>query len=151
MQISFIGKGFRTKDLVHIIPRLIIAVILAQTLPFKFLGAPESVYIFKLINMEPWGRYLVGTLELISTLFLLTNFYIVGAIISLSIISAANFLHFARLGIEINEDGGTLFVMSIIVVLCSFWLVFYWNSQRTQQVSIHFKVDENDLEEEELP
>jgi len=36
--------------------RLIAAVILLQTLFFKFSGARESVYIFSTLGLEPWGR-----------------------------------------------------------------------------------------------
>jgi hypothetical protein len=36
--------------------RGIAALILLQTLFFKFTGAPESVYIFSTLGAEPWGR-----------------------------------------------------------------------------------------------
>jgi len=36
--------------------RVIAAVILLQTLFFKFSGAKESVYIFSTLGIEPWGR-----------------------------------------------------------------------------------------------
>ena len=32
------------------------AIILGQTLFFKFTAAPESVYIFTKLGAEPWGR-----------------------------------------------------------------------------------------------
>lgn len=35
---------------------MIVAIILLQTLFFKFTGAEESVYIFSTPEMEPWGR-----------------------------------------------------------------------------------------------
>lgn len=152
MKVTFIGKSFKWGDLVHIIPRLIIAVILAQTLPFKFSGSEESVWIFTQLNMEPWGRYLIGTIELIATLLLITNYYIFGAIISLSVISAANFLHFTRLGFIVNDDGGTLFILSIIVIFCSLWIVLYWNMQRVEKRTSNFEFqwdDENIMEDEE--
>ena len=41
--------------------RILAAVILLQTLFFKFTGAEESVYIFTKLDMEPWGR--IGTGE----------------------------------------------------------------------------------------
>jgi len=34
--------------------RIVVAVILVQTLYFKFTGAPESVYIFKTLGMDPY-------------------------------------------------------------------------------------------------
>ena len=36
--------------------RVAAAVILLQTLFFKFTAAPESVYIFTKVGLEPWGR-----------------------------------------------------------------------------------------------
>ncbi|MEO9871643.1 DoxX family protein [Ekhidna sp.] len=150
MKVQLIGQGFKTRDLIHIIPRVIVVIILAQTLPFKFSGAQESVMIFTQLNMEPWGRYLIGTIELISTLFLITNFYIIGAIISLSIISAANFLHFTKLGFIINDDGGTLFILSIIVIFCSLWIVLYWNMQRVESKTANFEFNWDDEDDEFL-
>lgn len=147
MRIELIGTGFKWEDLAHIIPRLVVAAILAQTLPFKFSGAEESVWIFTQLNMESWGRYLIAVIELISTLLLITNFYILGAIISLSIISAANFLHFTRLGFVVNNDGGTLFILSIVVIFCSLWIVLYWNMKRADSKTSNFDWD---IEEEEL-
>ena len=51
--------------------RLIAAVIMLQTLYFKFSAAPESVYIFSTVGMEPWGRIFVGVLELIASILIL--------------------------------------------------------------------------------
>lgn len=150
MRIKPIFHSFQSGDLIHIIPRLIIAIILAQTLPFKFSGAEESVWIFEQIGWEPWGRYLIASIESVATILLLTNYYIFGAIISLSIISAANFLHFTKLGFIVNNDGGLLFILSIIVIFCSLWIVVYWNMQRVDSKVANFEFnweDEDFLEE----
>ena len=146
MRLKPIFHSFKTGDLIHIIPRLIVAIILAQTLPFKFSGAEESVWIFEQIGWEPWGRFLIASIETTSTFFLLTNYYIIGAIISLSIISAANFLHFTKLGFIVNDDGGALFIMSIIVIFCSLWIVVYWNMQRVENKTSNFEFDWKDEE-----
>ena len=139
--------------LIHWLPRLIVAIILAQTLFFKFTGAPESIAIFKQLGMEPWGRIGIGFIELLSVLLLLSNYYIIGAIISLSIISTANFLHFVKLGIVVNDDGGALFTMSIIVIVCSLWIIYYWNTMKTKNkpnlVIENIAEEDEDLELEE--
>ncbi|MEP0986399.1 DoxX family protein [Ekhidna sp.] len=144
MKVKPIFHSFKTKDLIHIIPRLIVALILAQTLPFKFAGAEESKWIFEQIGWEPWGRYLIASIETVSTILLLSNYYIFGAIISLSIISAANFLHFTKLGFIVNDDGGTLFILSIIVIFCSLWIILYWNMQRVEQKVSNFELNWED-------
>ena len=50
--------------------RLTAAVILLQTLFFKFSGAAESVYIFTTVGQEPWGRSGSGVIELIAAVCL---------------------------------------------------------------------------------
>jgi uncharacterized membrane protein YphA (DoxX/SURF4 family) len=51
--------------------RIVAALILLQTLFFKFSGAEESVYIFSTLGMEPWGRIGSGVLELIASVLIL--------------------------------------------------------------------------------
>ncbi len=137
----------RRHDLLHWIPRIVIVIIVGQTLPFKFMAAPESVWIFEQLNMEPTGRLGIATIELLAVLALLSKYYILGAIISLSIISAANFYHFTRLGLIINNDGGALFIMSIIVLACALWLLIYWNGLRRRQKATFTRPDEYDADE----
>ena len=126
------------KDLHHLIPRIIVIIIIGQTLPFKFLGDEESIYIFSKLNMEPYGRYAIAIIETIAIFLLASKLYVVGAIISLSIISAANFLHFVKLGLVVREDGGLLFILSIIVVLASAYIVFWWNQQKKAPKKFNF-------------
>src|SRR5215813_7100888 len=82
--------------------RGIAAVILLQTLFFKFTGAKESVYIFSTLGMEPWGRIGSGVVELIaSILLLLPKTVVYGALLSLGTISGAIFFHLTKLGIAL--------------------------------------------------
>ncbi len=57
----------KTKTGLYWAARVVAAIIMLQTLYFKFSGSEESVYIFTRVGMEPWGRILVGTLELIAS------------------------------------------------------------------------------------
>lgn len=123
----FKGQTFKRRDLVHWIPRIIVIFIIGQTIPSKVMATEESIWIFDQLNMEPGGRWLIAAFEIFAIVALTTRFYLVGAIISLSIISAANFYHFTVLGLEVHNDGGLLFIFSIIVVMCSLWIVIYWN------------------------
>src|SRR3954469_10015603 len=82
--------------------RLIVAVILLQTLFFKFTGAKESVYIFSTLGIEPWGRIGSGVVELIaSVLILMPPTVAWGALLSLGVISAAILSHLTKLGIAL--------------------------------------------------
>jgi hypothetical protein len=49
----------------------IVVVILLQTLFFKFSAAEESVYIFKTLGIEPYGRIGSGIVELIASILIL--------------------------------------------------------------------------------
>ncbi len=102
--------------------RGIAAVILLQTLFFKFTGAKESVYIFSTLGLEPWGRIGSGIAELIASILLLWPRTVVfGAALSLVVISGAIVSHLTKLGIALPavEDRGELFALAVIVFLCS--------------------------------
>lgn len=104
--------------------QLAAAVILLQTLYFKFSGAAESVYIFSTMGMEPWGRIGSGVTELIAgVLLLLPRFSALGGLISLGVISGALASHLFILGIEVMGDGGQLFILGIVVWVCSLLVV----------------------------
>ncbi|NDC41947.1 MAG: DoxX family membrane protein [Chitinophagia bacterium] len=115
------------KTILFWILRLVAAVILLQTLRFKFGGLPESVYIFTKVGMEPWGRIGSGVVELIASILILwprtTGF---GALFALGTMSGAIFFHLTTLGIDVMGDGGQLFYMAIAVwVSCAVLLVAY--------------------------
>lgn len=92
------------------------AAILFQTLFFKFTAAEESVYIFKTLGMEPWGRIGSGVAELLACVLLLVPRTVpVGALLSLGVIGGAIVSHLTRLGIVVKDDGGLLFALALIV------------------------------------
>src|SRR3954471_21335614 len=100
----------KTKAVLSWICRVTAAVILLQTLFFKFTGAEESVYIFTKLGLEPWGRIGSGVAELMAVILLLIpSTAVLGAILSLGIISGAIMSHLTTLGIEVTGDGGLLF------------------------------------------
>lgn len=102
--------------------RVVAAVILLQTLFFKFTGAKESVYIFSTLGAEPWGRIGSGVMELIASVLLLwPRTAAIGAALTLGIISGAIVSHITTLGIAIPavDDHGELFALAVIVFLAS--------------------------------
>ena len=104
--------------------RLLIAAILIQTLFFKFSAAPESVFIFSRLGVEPWGRILSGVLELVaSILVLIPRMSVYGALLSAGIMAGAIFSHVFVLGIEVQNDGGLLFVYALIVLFASIIII----------------------------
>lgn len=110
--------------------RLIAAVILLQTLFFKFSASEESVYIFSTIGMEPWGRIGTGVMELIAAiLILIPRSTAFGALLAIGLMSGALFFHLTKLGIEIKGDGGLLFIYALLVLISSAILLFVYQSQ----------------------
>lgn len=100
--------------------RLIVAGILLQTLFFKFAAAPESVYIFTQIGLEPVGRIGSGIAELIfAVLLLIPRTVWMGALGSMGVISGAILAHLTGLGIEVQGDGGLLFALAVVVFVGS--------------------------------
>src|SRR5215468_6240411 len=94
-----LDRGEDTMLKVSWLLQIVVAVILLQTLFFKFTGAEESVYIFSTLGLEPWGRYASGVAELIAAILLLVPGYApFGALLALGVISGAIVSHLTKLG-----------------------------------------------------
>lgn len=110
--------------------RIIAAVILLQTLFFKFTGAEESKYIFTQLGAEPWGRFGSGVVELIaSILILIPKTTWVGALMGMGIMTGAILSHIFILGISVKnsdgtEDNGQLFIYALLVFIACAYLVW---------------------------
>lgn len=113
------------KQILSWILRGIAAAIMLQTLFFKFTAAPESVYIFSQLGIEPWGRIGTGVMELIaSVLILLPKTKLTGAILGIFIMFGAILSHIFILGIEVKEDGGQLFIYALLVLFSCLFLLW---------------------------
>ena len=89
------------KMVISWILRIFAAIILGQTLYFKFTGHETSVEIFTAIGMEPHGRIIIGILELISVILLLVPSTVTfGAILSWGIMTGAIMGHLTDIGIQ---------------------------------------------------
>lgn len=111
---------------------IVAALILLQTLYFKFGAHPDSVYIFSQLGGEPYSRLGSGVLELLTGLLLVvpkTRLY--GAILGLGIMMGALGAHLFVLGININHDGGTLFLLALITFVCCALIIFLKKDQLT--------------------
>lgn len=102
------------------IGQLAAAAILGQTLFFKFTAAPESVYIFSKLGMEPWGRIGTGMFELAAAaMLLIPSLAALGALLAVGLMAGAIFFHLTKLGIEVQGDNGELFTLAVIVLLAA--------------------------------
>jgi len=100
--------------------RITAAIILLQTLFFKFTAAPESVYIFTRVGAEPWGRIGSGVVELIAAILIMTpRFTWLGSLLAMGVMAGAILSHLTLLGIEVQGDKGLLFALALIVFVCS--------------------------------
>jgi len=105
--------------------RLIVAIILIQTLRFKFSAHPDSVYIFETVGLEPIGRIGIGILELIAAILILIPKTIwIGAGLTLGLIGGAIVMHLTKLGIEVKNDGGLLFGTAVLTFILSVLILF---------------------------
>ncbi len=110
----------KTKNILSIVLRLSVAIILLQTLFFKFTAHPDSVHIFTALGVEPWGRITLGIIELVTAvLILIPRTQVLGMLISIGIIIGAIGSHLLVLGINVSDDGGKVFALAIVVFIAS--------------------------------
>lgn len=107
------------------VAQVAVAVILLQTLYFKFTYAPETAYIFEGRGGRP-AATLVGALELVAAVLLFVpRRAAIGAALALGLIGGAIFTHLTALGIEVKNpatgegDGGLLFGLALAVAVGS--------------------------------
>ena len=109
--------------------RLIVAVILLQTLYYKFGAHEDSVYIFTTLGLEPHGRIGIGVMELIASMLILWKRTIwAGALLTVGLMAGAIFSHLTTLGIEVKGDGCQLFYMAVATWVLS--LVVLWSERK---------------------
>lgn len=127
--------------IINLILRLLAAVIMLQTLYFKFTAAPESVYIFTTIGMEPYGRIGIGVMELVASLLLIVNSTrLIGAGLGVGLMAGALFFHLTQLGIEVQGDGGQLFAYALIVMVSCLLLLLLNFKETLQLIQTVFSV-----------
>ena len=106
--------------------RLLAALIMLQTLYFKFTGHEQSVHLFTQLGMEPWGRIGVGVMELTAAVLILypatTGF---GAALGVGLMAGAIFFHLTILGIVFDGDAWLFIYAVTCFTCCAILLVMY--------------------------
>nr|MBK9649953.1 DoxX family protein [Bacteroidota bacterium] len=119
--------------------RIVAALIMLQTLFFKFTASAESVYIFTTLGIEPYGRISSGIAELIASILLLVNrTRLLGAIMGMGIMAGAIVSHILVLGLVVMDDGGQLFAYALITFICCA-LLTYINKEKIPAL-LKFKI-----------
>lgn len=109
--------------------RILAALILLQTLYFKFTAHEQSVKLFTQVGMEPWGRIGTGVLELIASILLLiprTTVY--GAGLGAGLMAGAIFFHLTKLGIVFDGDA-VLFTYAVVTFISCLILLYLCRAQ----------------------
>ena len=109
--------------------RIIAAVIMLQTLYFKFTAHEQSVALFTQLGMEPWGRIGTGVMELIASILILyprTTGW--GAALGMGLMGGAIFFHATSLGLDFGGDY-VLFIYAVIVFVCCLILFLKYRRQ----------------------
>jgi uncharacterized membrane protein YphA (DoxX/SURF4 family) len=126
------------KTIVTWVLRILAALILLQTLYFKFTGHPQSVKLFTILDMEPWGRVGTGIAELIaSLLILIPRTTLMGALMGLGLMAGAIFFHLTKLGIIFDGDAG-LFAYAVITFVCCLALIIIYRKNIPQLLKLKF-------------
>jgi uncharacterized membrane protein YphA (DoxX/SURF4 family) len=130
------------KNIFSWILRLVAAAILLQTLYFKFTGHPESVELFTKLGVEPWGRIGTGVIELIAgVLLLLPATAWIGALLGAGLMAGAILSHLTVIGIESKGDGGQLFMLAWIVLICCLLTMWFSRDKISKQLRRFGKSD----------
>ncbi len=126
------------KSILTWVLRILAAVIMLQTLYFKFTAQPQSVQLFTMLGMEPWGRIGTGVLELIaSALILYPRTTGIGALLGLGLMAGAIYFHLTKLGIVFDGDA-VLFIYAVTVFICCALLVFIYRKHVFRLMGLKF-------------
>ncbi|PWG05165.1 DoxX family membrane protein [Polaribacter aquimarinus] len=108
--------------------KLLAAIIMLQTLFYKFTGAQESVDLFTKLagDNEKILRIATGILELIASILLFIPKKVwIGALFTLVLMGGAILVHITKIGIQHNNDGGLLFFAAIFTFICGLIILLY--------------------------
>ncbi len=95
------------------------AILLLMASVMKFIGDPASVEVFASLEMEPTGRYVIATIELVAALLLLSPFAALGSLLVVGVMLGAIIAHVTQIGLVVNDDGGRLVGILVVVLLCA--------------------------------
>lgn len=96
---------------------------------FKFMDQPESIAIFTQLEMEPFGRYLIGVIEVLVGLLLVSNSLSgLGGFIGVGVMMGAVISHVTVLGFSVNGDEGGL--VGVLVILLGLSSLIAWKKRQ---------------------
>jgi uncharacterized membrane protein YphA (DoxX/SURF4 family) len=107
------------------VAQLTAAGVLGMAGVMKWISTPDSIRLFEDLGVEPWGRYLMGTAELVATLLLLVpRTAMLGGAAAMALMAGAIGVHVFRIGIVYNGDA-SLFMMAMMAFIAGLvvWII----------------------------
>lgn len=105
--------------------RIFIAYHLFETAYVKLSASQGAVDLFTMLGMEPYGRILMGIVELITVLLVLYSHTVgIGALLGAGSMGVVILYHLTKLGVVMNGDA-SLFIIACAVFLASLALVIF--------------------------
>ena len=112
-----------------IVLQFVAGLLVLYTGGYKLIPGGDN-FIFVELGMEPFGRYLIGILEVLAALMLFSrSLCAYGAFLGTGLMLGALIAHTTILGIQVNGDGGALFGMLIFVLISCLTIV--WSKRKS--------------------
>jgi len=131
----------KPQRLISWILQVLVGAIFVMALIPKLTGDEGSIALFEVLGVEPIGRYAEGIGELVAVILLLNpKTSVIGAVVSLVVITGAIMAHITKLGISIDPvalgrpelsaaEGPTMFIMAVMVFVASLIVVIIRRAQ----------------------
>jgi len=104
--------------------QLIAGCILLMAGVLKFLGGAPEIALFEALEMEPFGRFLIGALEIMAALLLARrSTRATGALLAVGVMCGALIAHATHIGPTPGDDGGKHLGMLATLLLCSAYIL----------------------------
>ena len=100
--------------------QLVCVLILVPEAWGKLASSADAIYVFSELGMEPTGRYVVGAIELVASVLLLSpRLSAAGALLAAGTMLGAILAHLSSLGFDMLGDGGRHVMQLSAVLVCS--------------------------------
>jgi putative oxidoreductase len=112
------------RTIVLLIFQIACVVILLPAAYWKLTGNPNDIILFTELGMEPYGRVIIGLVELVCSLFLLTSrMAAIGAALANATMLGAIIAHASILGINVLGDEGKHVLLLTVVFTSSLIII----------------------------
>jgi len=105
--------------------QIIAAIILGSAGFSKLSGNEMSAFVFSELGIEE-TRLIIGVIETLAAFLLITKAPYLGAILGFGTMIGAIIAHVSVLGMEIQNDGGTLVMLLAVLVVATIVIMWIW-------------------------